>query len=424
MDSNPRDFLTGLFYEAVAAAHPSRVVSRNLPPQPRGRTVVIGAGKAAGAMAKAVEDNWWGPLSGLVITRYEHGADCRSIDVVEAGHPVPDEAGQQAAQRMLGLVDGLTTDDLVLCLISGGGSSLLAAPAAGISLEDKQGVTRALLKSGAPISEINCVRKHLSAIKGGRLALAAAPAPIVTLIISDVPGDDPATVASGPTVPDPTTRRDALGILANHSVDVPDSVRRWLEDPRSETPKPGAAGFERVQNRIIATADDALKAAAHAAELAKIRPVVLGGAIQGEARDVAREHARLALKCMRRGDPARPPCVLLSGGETTVTVAGGGRGGRNTEYLLALALELNGISGHAAIACDTDGIDGTEHNAGALIEADTLERARGKDVLPEHALARNDAYGFFQALGDLVTTGPTRTNVNDFRAILLTESHY
>ena len=424
MDLNPREFLTGLFYEAVAAAHPSRVVSRNLPPRPRGRTVVIGAGKAAGAMAKAVEDNWWGPLSGLVITRYEHGTDCRSIEVVEAGHPVPDAAGQQAARRMLGLVSGLTSEDLVLCLISGGGSSLLTLPASGVSLEDKQAVTRALLKSGTPISEINCVRKHLSAIKGGRLALAAAPASVVTLIISDIPGDNPATVASGPTVPDPTTRRDALGILANYAIDIPEAVRRWLEDPQSETPKPGDPGFERVQNRIIATADDALKAAAHAAELAKVRPIVLGGAIQGEARDVAREHARLAFKCMRRGDPARPPCVLLSGGETTVTVAGAGRGGRNTEYLLALALEFNGMSGHAALACDTDGIDGTERNAGAIIEADTLARARDNDISPEDALARNDAYRFFHALGDLVTTGPTRTNVNDFRAILLTESHY
>ena len=424
MDINPREFLTGLFYEAVAAAHPSRVVSRNLPPRPRGRTVVIGAGKAAGAMAKAIEDNWWGPLSGLVITRYEHGTDCKQIEVVEAGHPVPDTAGQEAARRMLDLVKGLTDDDLVLCLISGGGSSLLSLPAPGVSLEDKQAVTRALLKSGAPISEFNCVRKHLSAIKGGRLALAAAPASIVTLIISDVPGDNPATVASGPTVPDPTTRHDALGILAKHSIDIPESVRLWLEDPRSETPKPGDPGFERVKNRVIATADDALKAAAHAAELATVRPVVLGGAIQGEARDVAREHARLAFRCMRRGDPAKPPCVLLSGGETTVTVAGSGRGGRNTEYLLALALELNGISGHAALACDTDGIDGTERNAGAIIEPDTLERARDQGMSPEDALARNDAHGFFQSLGDLVTTGPTRTNVNDFRAILLTEIHY
>ena len=375
-------------------------------------------------MAKAVEDNWWGPLSGLVVTRYEHGADCQSIEVVEAGHPVPDAAGQQAAQRMLGLVGGLTEDDLVLCLISGGGSSLLAVPAPGISLEDKQSVTRALLRSGAPIADINCVRKHLSAIKGGRLALAAAPASVVTLIISDVPGDDPATIASGPTVADPTTRRDAMGILAKYSIEIPEPVRRWLEDPQSETPKPGHPWLERVKNRIIATADDALKAAAHAAEQAGLRTVVLGGAIQGEARDVARDHATLAFKCMRGGHRAPPPCVVLSGGETTVTVAGGGRGGRNTEYLLALALEFNGVSGAHALACDTDGIDGTERNAGALIGPDTLERAKDNGLSAEDALARNDAYGFFAALGDLVTTGPTRTNVNDFRAILLTERRY
>ena len=424
MDTTPREFLIGLFHQAVAAAHPSRAVARNLPPKPRGRTVVVGAGKAAAAMAKAVEDNWWGPLSGLVVTRYEHGADCRSIEVVEAGHPVPDAAGLEAAQRILGLVSGLTEDDLVLCLMSGGGSSLLTVPAPGVSLADKQAVTRALLRSGAPISDINCVRKHLSSVKGGRLALAAAPASVVTLIVSDVPGDDPATVGSGPTVADPTTRQEAQAILAKYSLHVPDTIRDWLEDARSETPKPGHPGLERVSNRIIATADDALKAAARAAEAAKIRPVVLGGAIQGEARDVAREHARIALKCMRRGDPARPPCVLLSGGETTVTVAGDGRGGRNTEYLLALALECKRYYGLTALACDTDGIDGTELNAGAVIDTDTLERAIDKGLSAEDALARNDAYGFFQALGDLVTTGPTRTNVNDFRAILLTESQY
>ena len=424
MDIDPRDFLIGLFHQAVAAAHPSRAVSRNLPLRPLGRTVVVGAGKAAGAMAKAVEDNWWGPISGLVVTRYEHGAECRSIEVVEAGHPIPDSAGEQAAQRMLGLISHLTKDDLVMCLMSGGASSLLAVPAPGISLADKQTVTRALLKSGAPISDINCVRKHLSAVKGGRLALAAAPASVVTLIVSDVPGDNPATVGSGPTVADPTTRHDALSVLAKYGIVAPDSVLTWLEDPRSETPKPGDAGFERVKTRIIATADDALKAAAHTAELAKIRPIVLGGAIQGEARDVAREHARLVMKCMRRGDPARPPCVLLSGGETTVTVAGPGRGGRNSEYLLALALECTGLHGLTALACDTDGIDGTETNAGAVMDSDTLGRARDQGLSPEDALARNDAYGFFQALGDLVTTGPTRTNVNDFRAILLTESQY
>jgi glycerate 2-kinase len=421
VDIDPREFLIGLFHQAVAAAHPSHAVSRNLPPRPRGRTIVVGAGKAAAAMAKAVEDNWWGPISGLVITRYEHGAECRSIEVVEAGHPVPDAAGREAAERILGLVGGLTKDDLVLCLMSGGGSSLLAVPAPDISLADKQAVTRALLKSGAPISDINCVRKHLSSIKGGRLALAAAPASVFTLIVSDIPGDDPAMVASGPTAADSSSRQDALAILAGYSIAVPDSVRAWLEDPRSETPKPGDPVLERVTNRIIATADDALNAAAHAAEAAKIRPVVLGGAIQGEARDVAREHARLALKCIRRGDPARPPCVLLSGGETTVTVAGAGRGGRNSEYLLALALECNKLAGLTALACDTDGIDGTESNAGAVIDADTLNRARAMGLSAEDALASNDAYGFFAALGDLVTTGPTRTNVNDFRAILLTE---
>jgi glycerate 2-kinase len=420
----PREFLTGLFHQAVAAAHPSRAVSRNLPPKPRGRTVVVGAGKGAAAMAKAVEDNWWGEVSGLVVTRYDHGVDCRSIEVVEAGHPVPDESGQRAARRMLALVNGLTEDDLVLCLISGGGSSLLAVPAPGVSLADKQEVTRALLKSGAPIRDINCVRKHLSAVKGGRLALAAAPAAVVTLIISDVAGDDPATVASGPTVADPTTRQDAAAILAKHKIDVPQSVRRWLDDPQSETPKPGDPGFERVNNRIIARADDALASAAHAAELAKVRPVVLGAAIQGEARDVAREHARLAIRHARGSDPVRPPCVLISGGETTVTVAGAGRGGRNSEYLLALALECNRLPGLTALACDTDGIDGTEGNAGAIIDFDTLERARELGVSPEGALARNDAYGFFHALGDLVVTGPTRTNVNDFRAILLTERFY
>ncbi len=422
MDVDPRAFLTSLFYEAVAAAHPSRAVSRNLPPPPRGRTIVVGAGKGAAAMAKAVEVNWSGPLSGLVVTRYEHGADCRAIEVVEAGHPVPDAAGQQAAERMLGLVHGLTEDDLVLCLISGGGSSLLAVPAPGISLADKQAVTRALLRSGAPISDFNCVRKHLSSVKGGRLALAAAPASVVSLIISDVPGDDPSIIASGPTVADPSTREDALAILDKYAIQMPDTVRAWLLDPRSETPKPGDPVLARVTNRIIATADDAFAAAALTAQAASIRPILLGSAIEGEARDIARDHARLALKCIRSGDPASPPCVLLSGGETTVTVAGGGRGGRNTEYLLALALELNGLAGVSALACDTDGIDGTEENAGAVIGADTLERARAMGVSAEDALARNDAYGFFQSLGDLITTNPTRTNVNDFRAILLTAS--
>jgi hydroxypyruvate reductase len=358
----------------------------------------------------------------LVITRYDHGAYCRSIEVVEAGHPIPDAAGREAAQRMLRLLSGLTADDLVLCLLSGGGSALLAAPAPGISLAEKQALTSALLKSGAPISKINCVRKHLSSVKGGRLALAAAPASVVSLIVSDVPGDDPATIASGPTAADPSTRREARSVLAEYAISVPDSVAQWLEDPRSETPKPGHPGLERVSNRIIATADDALGAAAHAVETAGLHPMMLGSDLEGEARDLAREHARLALKCMEQGDPAAPPCVLLSGGETTVTVAGNGRGGRNSEYLLALTLELDGLAGVSALACDTDGIDGTETNAGAIVLPDTLARARGLGLSAEDALAQNDAYGFFHALGDLVVTGPTRTNVNDFRAILVTES--
>ena len=316
---------------------------------------------------------------------------------------------------MLGLVRGLTHDDLVLALISGGGSSLLALPASGISLDDKQSVTRALLTCGAPIGDINCVRKHMSAIKGGRLAAAAGPAAVVSLIVSDVPGDDPATVASGPTVPDPTTSEQALEILRKYEIAVPDSLRRWLANPASETPKPGNAAFARVENRIVASARDALAAAARAAEAACVRAVILGDDIEGEAREVARDHAGMALAHLREGNP----CVLISGGETTVTVKGAGRGGPNSEYLLALALALNGVKGIWAIACDTDGIDGTENNAGAVIGPDTLARAVALGADGNAALANNDAYGFFRILGDLVESGPTRTNVNDFRAILI-----
>ena len=415
MDFDPRTFLLQLFHTAVDAVAPFRCVPSNLPGAPRGRTVVVGAGKAAAAMAKAVEDYWQGPLSGLVITRYGHGVPTRAIELVEAGHPVPDAAGLAAAARMLGLVQGLTPDDLVLALISGGGSSLLTLPASGISLDDKQSVTRALLACGAPIAEINCVRKHLSSVKGGRLALAAGPAAIVSLIISDVPGDDPATVASGPTLPDPTTREQALAILRKYEISVPASVRRWLENPESETPKPETRTFARVESRIVASARGALAAAARAAEAAGFRAIILGDDIEGEAREVARAHAGLALAQLREGKP----CVLISGGETTVTVKGAGRGGRNSEYLLALGLALNGARGISAIACDTDGIDGTETNAGAIIGEETLARARALGADGKAALANNDAYGFFRILGDLVETGPTRTNVNDFRAILV-----
>ena len=366
-------------------------------------------------MARAVEDNWGGPLSGLVLTRYGHAVPCRNIEVLEAGHPVPDAAGLAGAQRMLAMVQGLSRDDLVLALISGGGSALFALPAPGVTLEDKQTVTRALLKCGAPISEINCVRKHLSAVKGGRLALAAQPAAVASLIISDVPGDDPATVASGPTVPDATTREQASAILREYDIALPPRVGTWLADPASETPKPRDAAFARVENRIIATARDALRAACAVAESEKISALNLGDDIEGEAREVARAHADLALRAAKE----KRSCVLISGGETTVTVKGKGRGGRNSEYLLALALALDGAPGISAIACDTDGIDGTETNAGAIIAPDTLARASAKGLDVRSALAQNDAYGLFQALGDLVETGPTRTNVNDFRAILI-----
>ena len=418
MEPDPRAFLLRLFHAAVNAASPTNCVPPNLPARLSGRTIVVGAGKAAAAMAKAVEDHWQRPLFGLVITRYGHGVPCRGIEVVEAGHPVPDEAGLAAAERMLALVQGLTKDDLVLALISGGGSSLLSLPARGITLNDKQAVTRALLKSGAPIAEINCVRKHLSAVKGGRLALAAQPAALLGLIISDVPGDDPGTIASGPTTPDSTTREQALAILHKREIAIPPAVKIWLENPASETPKPSHPAFATGENRIIARARDALSAAASEAEKMGFAAVDLGDAIEGEARLVARTHAELALRYRAENKS----CVLVSGGETTVTVKGDGRGGRNSEYLLALALALNGASGIWAIACDTDGIDGTETNAGAIIGPDTLARGAALDADAKGALVRNDAYGFFAVLGDLVETGPTRTNVNDFRAILVRSS--
>lgn len=420
MNDATNGLLRALFDAAVDAAGAQYCVPPNLPPPPKGRTVVVGAGKAAAAMAKAVEDNWPAdkPLSGLVITRYGHSVPCRTIQVIEAGHPVPDAAGLAAAERMLAAVRGLGENDLVLALMSGGASSLLALPAPGLKLSDKQIVTKELLKSGAPISELNCVRKHLSAIKGGRLALAAAPARVVSLIISDVPGDDPATIGSGPTVPDPTTRQEALAVLEKRVFAMPRVARAWLDDPASETPKPGDPAFARVDNRIIATAQASLDAAARMAALRHLEVINLGDRIEGEAREVARSHAHLALHHAKEGKP----CVLISGGETTVTVKGHGRGGRNAEYLLALAVALAGAPGISAIACDTDGIDGTETNAGAIIGPDTLARANAIGLNARVMLSNNDAYTFFEKLGDLVVTGPTRTNVNDFRAILIQPS--
>ncbi len=417
---DPAGFLRGLLDAAIGSAQAERCVPPHLPASPAaGRTVVVGAGKAAAAMARAVEDHCAGPLSGLVVTRYGYGVACARIEVVEAAHPVPDAAGRAAAARVLAAVQGLSERDLVLCLISGGGSALLALPAPGLTLEDKQAVNRALLKSGATIAEMNCVRRHLSAIKGGRLAAAAAPAQVLTLAISDVPGDDPAVIASGPTVADPTCCADALAVLERYRIAAPEPVLAHLRAGQDETPKPGDPRLAGARYELVATPQQALEAAAAAAQAAGVTPVILGSAIEGEAREVGLVHAGIARQALRYGQPAAAPCVLLSGGEATVTVRGGGRGGPNAEFALALALALGGQPGVHALAGDTDGIDGTEDNAGAAIGPDTLVRAAAAGLDARARLADNDAYGFFAGLGDLVVTGPTLTNVNDFRAVLI-----
>ena len=418
--SDPRDLLRKMFDAAIARAMPEKCVPPFLPRPPRGRTIVVGAGKAAATMAQAVENHWPGELSGLVVTRYGHHAPCRRIEVVEASHPVPDLAGREAAERMLKLVQGLGEDDLVLCLISGGGSALLALPAHGLTLQDKQAINRALLKSGANITEMNCVRKHLSAIKGGRLAAAACPARVVTLTISDVPGDDPAVIASGPTVPDRTTFADARAILGKYQIREPAGVVEHLRAARDETPKPGDPRLARCETHLIAAPQQSLEAAAEVARAAGFTPLILGDALEGESREVAMVHAGIARQVLRHDQPVQAPCVLLSGGETTVTVRGKGRGGRNAEFLLALTVALDGLPGVYAMAGDTDGVDGTDDNAGAILTPDTLARAAAAGVDAKARLADNDGYSFFSALGDLVRTGPTLTNVNDFRAILVT----
>jgi glycerate 2-kinase len=410
-----RIFLRSLFDAAVAAASPALCVPPALPPKPEGRTVVVGAGKASAAMAAAFEAAWDAPVSGLIVTRYGHAVPCKSIEIVEAAHPVPDDAGTKAAGRMLQMVRGLAKDDLVVALVSGGGSALLSLPAEGISVEDKRAVNRALLKSGAPIGEMNCVRKHLSAIKGGRLAAAACPAKVVSLVISDVPGDDLAAVASGPTVADPTTFAEARAIIVKYGIDAPPSVIRHLEAAREETPK----SLSNIETRLIASPQKSLEAAAAAARAAGVLPVILGDSIEGEARDVGFVMAGIALQARRFGQPARAPCVILSGGETTVTVRGRGAGGRNVEFLMALALKLNGAPGIHVLAGDTDGIDGARDVAGAFVVPDTLARARALGIDPWASLADNDGHTFFEALGDRIVTGPTLTNVNDFRAILV-----
>ncbi|MBM3547162.1 MAG: glycerate kinase [Alphaproteobacteria bacterium] len=415
----PRAFLRRLFDAALAAAEPAKAVPRHLPPPPKGRTIVVGAGKAAASMARAVEDHWPGPLSGLVVTRYGHGVACKRIEVIEAAHPVPDAKGRAAAQRILDSVRNLTSDDLVIALISGGGSALLVLPAYGITLEDKQAVTSALLKSGAAIDEMNTVRKHLSGIKGGRLASMAYPAEVVTLAVSDVPGDDPGVIASGPTVPDHTTYADATEVLAKYGIIPPDSVARRFAAAKDETPKPGDPRLERARYTMIARPLASLDAAAAVARAEGVTPVILGDALEGEAREVGKVMAGIARSAALHSAPAKAPVVLLSGGETTVTVRGKGRGGRNAEFLLALAVALGGDRRISAIAGDTDGIDGSEDNAGAILLPDTLARAEAKGIDAKARLADNDGYGFFSGLGDLVVTGPTLTNVNDFRAVLI-----
>ncbi len=427
-----RECLRALFDAALAAADPARAIAGHLPQPVAGRTIVVGAGKASAAMACALEKAWPAPpgelLEGVVVTRHGHAVACQRIEIVEAAHPIPDAAGEAAARRILDLAHGLGPQDQLVCLVSGGGSALLVLPAPGLTLADKQAVTRALLRCGATIGEINTVRKHLSAIKGGRLAAAAAPARILTLAISDVAGDDPAVIASGPTVPDPTSFAEARSVLAKYRIAEPRAVMAHLAAAAEETPKPGDPIFSRTRFELIASPQQALAAAAEAALARGITPIVLSDRIEGEARDVALVHAAIALQ-LRAGQfrvGARlvsPPAVLLSGGETTVTVRGSGRGGRNTEFLLALAAALAKVPGDApqiaAIACDTDGIDGTEDNAGAIVYPDTIERAASRGIAINDKLAQNDGYGFFAALGDLVVTGPTLTNVNDFRAILV-----
>ena len=415
-----RAFLRSLFDNAIAAADPALVVPPHLPPLPKGRTIVLGAGKASAAMARAVEDNWPGQLSGLVVTRYGHGVPCKRIEIVEAGHPVPDSRGEDAARRILELAASAGPDDLVLCLISGGGSALLTLPAEGITLADKQAISRALLNSGADIAAMNTVRKHLSAIKGGRLAAAAWPAPVTALAISDVPGDDPSIIASGPTVADPTTFAEARAILARYAIALPDAVATHLATARDESPKPGDQRLSRARTVVIASPLASLEAAAAAARKAGVTPLILGDALEGEAREMGRVMAGIALSVRLHGTPVAPPAVLLSGGETTVTVRGmGGKGGRNAEFLAGLAVALNGAAGIFALAGDTDGIDGSQDNAGAFVMPDTLARARALGLDLRASLAANDCWSLFHALGDLVVTGPTLTNVNDFRAILV-----
>jgi len=416
---DPRGFLASLFRAAVAAADPRECLAPHLPAPPIGRTVVIGCGKGAAQMAAAFERLWDGPLEGTVVTRYGFACPTDRVRVLEAAHPVPDTAGLAAGEALLGAVAGLTPDDLVVALVTGGGSALLPAPPEGLSLADEIAVNRALLASGAPIGEMNAVRKHVSRIKGGRLAAAAHPARVVSLIVSDIPGDDPALVASGPTVPDRASREYALAIVARYGMDLPPAVMAHLRSPAADAPMPDDPVFAGHLVQIVASAGRSLEAAAEAARAAGIDAHILSDAIEGEARDIGRMHGALARAAALTGAPFAPPCVLLSGGETTVTVRADGRGGRNGELALALARDIDGLAGVTALAADTDGIDGTEDNAGAFADGTSWARLRARGIDPSAKLAANDSWGAFDALGDLFVTGPTGTNVNDFRAVLI-----
>ena len=415
----PRALLEKMFKAAIAAAQPALCVPPKLPAPPRGRTIVVGAGKASAAMAKAVEQTWQGELSGVVVTRHGYGVPCKRVEIIEAAHPVPDLASVTAAQRVLEAVKGLNREDLVLCLVSGGGSSLLVAPLGGLTLDDKQAVNRALLQSGASISEMNCVRRHLSAIKGGRLAAACHPARVMTLLLSDVPGDEPMDIASGPTVADPTTCADARDVVRRYGVALPAVATGILQSGLGESIKPGDPRLEGTEVNFVATPQIALEAAAAVGREAGWPVHILGDSIEGEARDAGKFLAGLALQVARHGQPFEPPCILLSGGETTVTVRGRGRGGRNVECLLSLAITLQGHKAIHALAGDTDGVDGAEEIAGAYIGPGTLDRAWAAGIKPKDRLADNDGHGFFQQLGQSIVTGPTMTNVNDFRAVLV-----
>jgi glycerate 2-kinase len=415
----PKSLLRAVFDAAVEVAQPEKCLSAFLPGAPSGRTVAIGAGKATAAMALVLDHHWDGELSGVVVTATGHGLTCPRIEVLEATHPVPGDAGERAAREILRRVSGLGPDDLVICLLSGGGSALMSLPADGLASGEKQAITRELLRSGAAISEINCVRRHLSDIKGGRLGVACSPAGLVTLAISDVPGDDPIDIASGPTVADPTSCADALSILDHHDIAIPKHVRESLSAGRWESIQPGDARLARAEYRLVATPRHSLAAAAATARELGVTPFILSDRLEGEARTVGRQMAAMAQAAAGGTGPVRAPCLLLSGGETTVTVRGGGRGGRNVEFLLSFGMALGPAANIHALACDTDGVDGTDPIAGAMWTPDTLERAGRLGLEPQGFLDANDAHSFFEALGDCVITGPTRTNVNDFRAILL-----